>query len=62
MDGFLDGWMDGWIACARLQGLVASEERFMFNQVENDDDRECHVCKTTCFLSALYCPLDSGEL
>ncbi|ESN91986.1 hypothetical protein HELRODRAFT_194466 [Helobdella robusta] len=44
-----------------LAGIILTE-RFHYDLVENDDDKQCDVCKTTCYLSTLHCPLDPERL
>lgn len=43
-----------------LQGVTDSE-RVAF-ELFPDDERQCYKCKTTCFMSAVYCPCKPGLL
>lgn len=43
-----------------LDSGVIKSERYMFENYP-DDERQCRVCKTTCFLSALSCQCDDSS-
>lgn len=43
-----------------LQGVLSSEQEFF--ELVPDDERQCHKCKTTCFLSALTCSCSPARL
>ncbi|XP_029429131.1 lysine-specific demethylase 5B isoform X3 [Rhinatrema bivittatum] len=44
----------------RKQGVIETE-RMNFEQFP-DDERQCVKCKTTCFISGVYCPCTPGAL
>ncbi|XP_053310212.1 lysine-specific demethylase 5B [Spea bombifrons] len=44
----------------RKLGVVQSEKIDM--ELLADDERQCAKCKTTCFISAVYCPCSPGTL
>lgn len=43
-----------------LQGVLSSEQEVF--ELLPDDERQCHKCKTTCFLSALTCSCSPERL
>lgn len=43
-----------------LQGVLSSEQEVF--ELLPDDERQCHKCKTTCFLSALTCSCSPDRL
>ena len=42
-----------------LQGITYSEREIF--ELVHDDQRQCRVCNTACFLSATRCPCNGGQ-
>ena len=43
-----------------LQGISQQEREYF--ELSNDDERQCLICKTCCFLSAIRCPCSPNRL
>ena len=46
--------------CLLHQGI--SQQQREYFELSNDDERQCSVCKTCCFLSAVRCPCTPNQL
>lgn len=50
----------GCVCAVCLQGVLSCEQEVF--ELVPDDERQCHQCKTTCFLSALTCSCSPERL